>query len=233
MTSSAREVRLDHARSSRIGIEEAIFCENKTAGQLAHILDDLAAKGRTALLTRLNDSQLAAFAPGHLAAIDYDATTRTGFFGAVATPAGAARVAIVTGGSSDAAIGREAARTLAYAGHASELIFDVGVAGLWRLLEQVERLETMDVVIAVAGMDAALVSVLGGLVPGVLIAVPTSTGYGVANKGETALHAALVSCSPGVLTVNIDNGYGAACAAMRVLGVAGAAAVLQDVSTGT
>jgi hypothetical protein len=112
------------------------------------------------------------------------------------------------------------------------MIFDVGVAGLWRLLERVEQLETMDVVIAVAGMDAALVSVLGGLVPGVLIAVPTSTGYGVANKGETALRASLVSCSPGVLTVNIDNGYGAACAAMRVLGLGAAKSTLRGVNTG-
>lgn len=233
MTSSAHEVRLDHARSTRIGIEEAILCAGKTAGQLSHILDDLATKGRTALLTRLDETQVAAFDPGHRAAMDYDPTSRTAFFGAVAAPAGPARVAIVTAGSSDARIGREAARTLAYSGHASDLIFDVGVAGLWRLLEQVERLEGMDVVIAVAGMDAALISVLGGLVPGVLIAVPTSTGYGVANGGETALHAALVSCSPGVLTVNIDNGYGAGCAAMRVLGLSAAEAALQDVSTGT
>ena len=96
-------------------------------------------------------------------------------------------------------------------------IYDVGVAGIWRLMERVPEIIRHPVVIAVAGMDAALVSVLGGLVPGVLIAVPTSTGYGVANRGETALHAALASCAPGVAVVNIDNGYGAACAALRAL----------------
>ena len=85
----------------------------------------------------------------------------------------------------------------------------MGVAGLWRLLERAEAIRKLDVVIAVAGMDAALPSVLGGLVPGVVIAVPTSTGYGVAATGESALHASLASCAPGVVVVNIDNGFGA------------------------
>ena len=96
-------------------------------------------------------------------------------------------------------------------------IYDVGVAGIWRLMERVPEIVRHPVVIAVAGMDAALISVLGGLVPGIVVGVPTSTGYGVANRGESALHAALASCAPGVPVMNIDNGYGAACAALRAL----------------
>jgi len=94
----------------------------------------------------------------------------------------------------------------------------VGVAGLWRLMRRLDELRAMPVLIVAAGMDAALPSVIGGLLPGVIIAVPTSVGYGVAAGGHTALNAILASCAPGIVTVNIDNGYGAACAAMRVLG---------------
>ena len=93
----------------------------------------------------------------------------------------------------------------------------MGVAGLWRLLDRIDEIRAYPVVIVVAGMDAALPSVVGGLVPGVVIAVPTSTGYGVASGGSTAMAAMLASCAPGVVVVNIDNGYGAACAALRAL----------------
>ena len=97
-------------------------------------------------------------------------------------------------------------------------INDVGVAGLWRLIERIDEIKAMPVVIVVAGMDGALPSVVGGLVSSVVIAVPTSIGYGASRDGATALNAALASCAPGLLVCNIDNGYGAACAAMRVLG---------------
>ena len=110
-----------------------------------------------------------------------------------------------------------AARTLLWHGEESLVVADVGVAGLWRLLERVDELREMPVLIVAAGMDAAMVSVLGGLVPGALVAVPTSIGYGAARNGENALHAALASCAPGIAVVNIDNGYGAACAALRIL----------------
>src|SRR5262249_55878461 len=125
---------------------------------------------------------------------------------------------VVGAGTSDMRICREAVRTLRYHGESASEIYDVGVAGLWRLLDRVPDIVRHPVVIAVAGMDAALISVLGGLVPGLVIGVPTSAGYGVARQGETALHAALASCAPGVPVVNIDNGYGAACAALRALG---------------
>jgi NCAIR mutase (PurE)-related protein len=127
-------------------------------------------------------------------------------------------VAVVTAGTSDLPVAREALRTLAFYGLPARAIADVGVAGLWRILQHEDELRRYPAVIVVAGMEGALFSVVGGLVRGAVIAVPTSTGYGAARGGETALHAALASCAPGVVTVNIDNGYGAACAAIRVLG---------------
>jgi len=218
----AREVRLDFGRGLRIGLDEAILCEHKSLEQIVHIMEQARVRARSLLLTRLG-ADLAAALPEQLAAaLDYCATSRTAFFGPVAALSAPARVAVVAGGSSDAPVAREAARTLAFAGQASELAFDVGVAGLWRLLDEIERLERMAVVIVAAGMDAALVSVVAGLVPGAVVALPTSTGYGMADRGETALRAALASCSPGVVAVNIDNGYGAACAALRILNATGA-----------
>ncbi len=110
----------------------------------------------------------------------------------------------------------EAKRVLAYGGRDATEISDVGVAGLWRLLAREAELREMDVVIVFAGMDAALPSVIAGLVPGVVIGVPTSVGYGVAAGGRVALDAILASCAPGVTVVNIDNGYGAATSALRM-----------------
>jgi NCAIR mutase (PurE)-related protein len=119
-------------------------------------------------------------------------------------------------------VAREALRTLAFAGETAGLFPDVGVAGLWRLMDRIDEIRSHRVAIAVAGMEGALFSVLAGLVPCAVIAVPTSVGYGVARGGRTALHAALASCSSGVMVMNIDNGFGAAHAAMRILAGAGA-----------
>ena len=126
-------------------------------------------------------------------------------------------MAIVSGGSSDVPIASEAKKTLEYYGVNSLMISDVGVAGLWRLTERLQDIQNHKVVICIAGMDAALPTVLGGLISSALIAVPTSVGYGMAEGGETALRSLLVSCAPGISVVNIDNGYGAACAAIRIL----------------
>lgn len=206
----ADDVILDLARERRIGLPEAIFCERKSEAQLATILE--AAPPRL-LLTRLSPEQRSALP----AALDYDPVSRTAFLGDCPEPQGPARVAIVTAGSSDLPVAAEAQRTLRFHGIATERFVDIGVAGLWRLLERRERIAAFPVVIAVAGMEGALFSVLGGLIGSVLIAVPCSNGYGVAAGGHAALTSALASCAPGVLAVNIDNGYGAACAAIRVL----------------
>jgi NCAIR mutase (PurE)-related protein len=213
----AEDVRIDFDRVKRIGFAESILCQGKTAGQITQALTQARDKGAPMLLTRLDPDTLQSLDGDLGAAIDYDPASRTGIFGHWRPPAGAARVAIVTAGTSDIGVAREAARTLAFHGHDSREISDVGVAGLWRVLAHEEELRAFAVVIVVAGMDGALFSVLGGLLGGAVIAVPTSTGYGAARGGRTALDSALVSCAPGIVAVNIDNGYGAACAALRVL----------------
>ena len=215
--STPTAITLDLERRARIGIEEAVLCEGKTPAQLADILARADEAERSLLLTRLDEAQRDALPAALAERIDYEALSRAGFFGTVAAPSGAARVAIVSAGTSDQPVSREAARTLAYHGHASAEIGDVGVAGLWRLMARIDEIRAFPVVIVAAGMDAALPSVVGGLVPGMVIAVPTSTGYGIAKGGATAMAAMLASCAPGVAVVNIDNGYGAACAALRAL----------------
>ena len=208
---------LDASRAGRLGFGEAIYCAGKSPGQLAGILEQAEADGTSLLLTRLDEERRAGLPPWRQDHIDYDPVSRTAFFGEPSRLIGAARVAVVTAGTSDVPVAREAARTLRFHGHASVQMADIGVAGLWRLMARLDEIRAMPVVIVAAGMDAALPSVMAGLVPGAIIAVPTSVGYGVAAGGHTALHAILASCAPGIVTVNIDNGYGAACAAMRVL----------------
>lgn len=214
---SRDEVDLDFGRPERIGLEEAIYCSGKSAAQIGTILDVAAERGASLLLTRLDPDRWADL-PRELAAqIDYCPVSRTGVFGAPRPIVGPAQVAIVAAGTSDVPVAREAERVLAYQGRAATLALDVGVAGLHRLTRRLDAIRAHPIVIVCAGMDAALASVLGGLVSGAVIAVPTSVGYGAAEGGRTALNAMLVSCAPGVTVVNIDNGYGAACAALRLL----------------
>ena len=211
------DVNIDYDRTERLGFGETVFCAQKTVSQIDRILTEIEEKGEAFLLTRLDEAKFAALPEGHRDRMDYDTDSQTAFFQFTPAAPSAPLVAVVTAGTSDSGPAREAVRTLEFHDITSTAIFDVGVAGIWRLLERADEIKRHPVVIAVAGMDAALPSVLGGLVPGVLIAVPTSTGYGVARDGETALAACLVSCAPGVTVCNIDNGYGAACAAIRTL----------------
>ncbi|MGU3360051.1 nickel pincer cofactor biosynthesis protein LarB [Methylobacterium sp. M6A4_1b] len=222
--SVADEFVLDFARPERIGLEEAIYAAGKSPLQIDAILDAAAARGARLLLTRLDADKHAALAERHRAGIDYCAVSRTAIFGHARPLAGPARIGIVAAGTSDVPVAREAERTLAYQGHPTTLFADVGVAGLWRLTRRLDAIRAHPILIVAAGMDAALPSVVGGLVASALIAVPTSVGYGVAEGGRTALDAVLASCAPGITVVNIDNGYGAACAAMRLLQAARALA---------
>jgi pyridinium-3,5-biscarboxylic acid mononucleotide synthase len=211
------EIQLDFGRKKRLGFDEAIFCLQKSSSQIDEILQLASEKNSPMLLTRLQLDTWSELESRWAGKVDYDKVSMTGFFNFSPTPMLHTDVAIVTAGTSDAPIAREASRTLQYYGVGTLDIYDVGVAGLWRLLDRVNDIGKHPVVIAVAGMDAALPSVLGGLVNGLLIAVPTSTGYGVADNGRAALNSALVSCAPGVVVCNIDNGYGAACAALRAV----------------
>jgi pyridinium-3,5-biscarboxylic acid mononucleotide synthase len=210
------DITFDWQRRERIGLAEAVLCAGKTAVQIGEAIALAQARRAPLLLTRLTPELLAELAPAEIAALDYDPRSRTAILG-TPPPLGEAQVAVVTAGTSDLPVAREAIRTLDFYGVAAREIADVGVAGLWRILQHQEELRRYPVVIVVAGMEGALFSVVAGLVGGVVIAVPTSTGYGAARAGETALHAALASCAPGLVTVNIDNGYGAASAALRAL----------------
>jgi len=212
-----KEIRLDFEREARLGFGEAALCAQKTVAQIEEILRQAGDARAPFLLTRLDEEKHSALAPEWRERLDYHAPSRTAFFGFAPETLAVPCVAVVTAGTSDAGPAHEALRTLEFNHIATTPVFDVGVAGIWRLMERVDEIARHPVVIAVAGMDAALPSVIGGLVPGAVIAVPTSAGYGLARDGETALNACLVSCAPGITVTNIDNGYGAACAAIRAL----------------
>ncbi len=218
---SGGEINLDFDRENRTGLAEAVLCEGKSLQQLVSICERVQAAARPMLFTRLDPDTCRALethtGEGFL---DYDEVSGTAFH-LRHDPRSDPALAIVTGGSSDVPVSREAARTLEFYGHSALCVDDVGVAGLWRITERLDELRRMKIVICIAGMDAALPTVLGGLIPGVIIGVPTSVGYGMVKGGETALRSMLTSCTPGLVTVNIDNGYGAACAAMRMANMMG------------
>ena len=209
----------DISRKQRLGFDETIFCAGKSPDQIHRLLQAALRAEEPLLLTRLDSEKFSALSDELSRHLDYDEVSHTAILGHLPPPGDKPRVAIVSGGSSDVRVAREAARTLQYYRVGVHEIYDVGVAGLWRLLERVEELRDMSIVITVAGMEGTLPSVVAGLVPGLVIAVPVATGYGVAANGITALNSALASCAPGLVVVNVDNGYGAGCAALRMLNV--------------
>ena len=218
MSDPVAEVRFDATRQERLGLPEAVLADVKSPGQLAEAVRQALDAGGPVLVTRMSERQYAALPEQYRCRLGYDPVSRTALASDSLPLAGAvAEVGVLTAGSADVPVAREAIRTLACHGHACVEINDVGVAGLWRVMEHREVLVRLPVLIVCAGMEGALFSVIAGLVPGVVIAVPTSTGYGVAAGGRAALHAALASCAPGVAVSNVDNGYGAACLAIRVL----------------
>lgn len=207
----------DHGRNARIGLPEAVFCEGKNREALLALLEEHRRDtARPILFTRLDADFFLSLPPSLQAEYDYHPLSGTAFSGRLPRKA-KGRVAVVSAGTADGRVTWEAARTLDYLGIETRVHEDNGVAGLWRLTARLEDIATADAVIVVAGLDAALASVMGGLTGRPLFAVPTSIGYGVARKGEAALASMLVSCAPGVGVLNIDNGYGAACAAARVI----------------
>ncbi|WP_142846101.1 nickel pincer cofactor biosynthesis protein LarB [Telmatospirillum sp. J64-1] len=208
--------KMDWERVKRTGLPEAVYGEGKSLSQLAAILADAAETGRRLLVTRLTPERFQALPEELKVRLDYDEESRTAILGE-AVIASHGIVTIVTAGLADMPVAGEVARTLAFSGVEARCVADVGVAGLWRLMDSLSEIREAEVVIAVAGMEGALFSVLAGLVAAPIIAVPTSVGRGVTEGGHVALHSALGSCAPGLLTVNIDNGFGAAQAALRIL----------------
>jgi NCAIR mutase (PurE)-related protein len=210
---------LDHDRTSRTGMPEVVFCQGKTAEQVVVIVGRLLAKEGRALATRAPTETAEAVQAAYPQA-RWHAAARVITLGEVATPPcaeDAPFVAVVTAGTSDIPVAEEAALTLEFLGHCVRRVYDVGVAGIHRLMNRLDLLRQAQVVIAVAGMEGALASVLGGLVACPVVAVPTSVGYGASFGGIAALLAMLNSCAPGVAVVNIDNGFGAAVHAHQIM----------------
>ncbi len=205
---------LDLAREARTGVPEVVLGEWKTAEQVAAILRGLAVGGHGALATRIAPDKADAVREA-VPEARHVAAARALVIAPTTPRPTRGTVAIVCAGTSDLPVAEEAAVTAEFLGATVRRIVDVGVAGLHRLLARLSELRTADAVIVVAGMEGALPSVVAGLCDRPLIAVPTSVGYGVGAGGLAALAAMLTSCAPGVTVVNIDNGFGAAVAAVR------------------
>ncbi len=206
--SLARIADLDHDRARRRGYPEAVYCEHKSPAQLRVIAAGVRRNGTQTLFTRARDGHVeAVLAELPDAMVDAEA-------GLLAWPpeppeATGGLVVVAAAGTSDLRVAREAVLTATYLGRSCELVMDVGVAGLHRVLGRLDLLRRASAVVVVAGMDGALPSVVAGLVSAPVVAVPTSVGYGAAFEGLAALLTMLNSCAPGVAVVNIDNGYGA------------------------
>ncbi|MBN1247355.1 MAG: nickel pincer cofactor biosynthesis protein LarB [Anaerolineae bacterium] len=204
--------RLDVHRALRNGMPEVVFCESKTAAQAAAILGRLWAHHDRVLGSRVSP-EMAQVIQAEIPEAVYDPVSRLVTLSRAELPAPAADapyVMVVCGGTSDLPVAEEAAQVLAFLGHRVERAYDVGVAGLHRILGEIDRLMNATVIISIAGMEGALTSVVAGLAPAPVIGVPTSVGYGVNFGGVAPLLTMLNSCASGVSVVNIDNGYGAA-----------------------
>ena len=202
--------RVDTHREIRQGFPEVVLGLGKTPAQIAAIADKIASRGQTLLVTRAHPDAydaVRACVPG----AEYHPDARVITFVQGRVEAGQGTIAVVCAGTSDLPIAEEAAVTAVVMGNRIDRLYDVGVAGLHRLLAEHERLQTARVIVVVAGMEGALPSVVAGLVKVPVVAVPTSVGYGVSFGGVAALLAMLNSCANGVAVVNIDNGFGAAC----------------------
>jgi NCAIR mutase (PurE)-related protein len=215
---------VDHHRALRQGVPEVILGESKTAEQVIGIAKELARTGQNVLVTRLDPAKAEALVRA-LPLATYHAVARTATLEQAPIPKlGDRPVALVSAGTSDLPVAEECAETLRMMGAPLVRVYDIGVAGIHRLLGKREVLHGAAVVVVFAGMEGALASVVGGLVEAPVVAVPTSIGYGAAFHGLAALLGMLTSCASGVTVVNIDNGFGAAFAAARILRLAGASA---------
>ena len=207
--------KVDLHRKIRQGTAEVIYGEGKTPEQIIGICDTMLKNGQnTILITRLSQKSAKIISKDH--SMTYHAQAGIGIIGILPVPDGIGKIVIATGGTSDIPVAEEAALTAEVLGNEVVRLYDVGVAGVHRLLSHLDLLMDASVVIAVAGMEGALASVIGGLVDCPVIAVPTSIGYGASFGGMSALLSMLNSCASGVSVVNIDNGFGAGFSASRI-----------------
>ena len=217
--------RVDHHRALRQKIGEAVYAPHKSAEQCSRIVSEMLSEpgGGPVLLTRAGSQQLevtiAANPGGHRVETVVDRLTSKQLYSAIwrASERRPGRIMVVTAGTGDLPVARECVSTLEAYGYSPQLLADCGVAGVHRILGEIDDLIEADVVVVVAGMEGALASLIGGITPAPVVAVPVSTGYGAALEGVTALLAMLSSCAAGLSVVGIDNGFGAACAVARIL----------------
>ena len=211
------DIRFDFDRQNRLGLIEAIWGEHKSIEQLKKIAQEVLKKGEFVFITRINESKARCLQDIYANAIfikDADCLV----IGENANKIESEKtVAIVSGGSSDLKVTLEVKTALEIYGITCETFIDVGVAGVHRLLSQLDKINKHNLIIVCAGMEGALATVIGGLLPQPIIGVPVSVGYGVSKDGMVALNSMLASCSPGIMVMNIDNGYGAAMAALRII----------------
>lgn len=210
-------ITMDFDRLARCGISEAVLCDSKESDQIASILAMGREHHQRLLFTRLSAEKYRQLSENDQRQLTWFSTAQCAVLGDIPSPAHSASIGIISGGSSDRRVCEEIQLTLSFHGIACGLHQDLGVAGLWRLQQHLDELRRYKILIVVAGMEAALPTVVAGLVSAPVIAVPTSVGYGIAAGGQVALNACLASCTGGVMTMNIDNGYGAATAAIRII----------------
>ena len=211
------DIRFDFQRRERLGLIEAIWGQDKSVDQLKRVSETVLNKNEVVFITRINSEKANYLLDLYDDARFYE-EAKCLIIGENLNKINTnKKVAILSGGSSDLAVTLEAQLTLEIYGVNCQSFIDVGVAGLHRLMSQLEEINKYDVLIVCAGMEGALVTVVGGLLPQPIIAVPVSVGYGASKDGETALNSMLSSCSPGIAVMNIDNGYGGAMAAIRII----------------
>ena len=212
-----QDIRFDFNRRKRLGLAEAIWGEDKNIDQLIRLSKEVLSKKEVVLITRINKEKANPLLDIFKEA-NYYQDAKCLIIGDNSNKLITnKRVAIIAGGSSDLPVTLEAKLALEIYGVSCKSFLDIGVAGLHRLLNEMEEIKKCDVLIVCAGMEGALPTVIGGLLPQPIIAVPVSVGYGVSKNGKAALNSMLSSCSPGIAVMNIDNGFGAAMAALRIL----------------
>ena len=208
--------RVDHHRDLRIGMPEVIYCQGKTVVQIKKIIQSMNRAGHSVLATKLSKDSFRKLKPSLPKVSEYNKMAQTLVIEKNKQRKRSGLIIIISAGTSDIPIAEEASVTAQLLGSKTETLFDVGVAGIHRLLDNLEQIRKARVVIVVAGMEGALASVVGGLIDKPIIAVPTSIGYGTSFGGVSALLTMLNSCAPGIAVVNIDNGFGAGSMAHRI-----------------
>ena len=211
------DIRFDFQRRERLGLIEAVWRQDKSVDQLKRLSENILSKNDVVFITRINSEKASTLVDLYDDARFYEEANCLIIGENRQKLITNKKVAIISGGSSDLPVTLEIQLALEIYGVNCQSFIDVGVAGLHRLISQLEEINKYDVLIVCAGMEGALATVVGGLLGQPIIAVPVSVGYGISKNGEAALNIILSSCSPGIAVVNIDNGYGAAMAALRII----------------